>query len=366
MKVCCIFNIPSHYREDIYAKIDQSYDCDWYFERNSSDIKLFDTNLLKNVQVLDKKTIVKRFYIMKRLVRYTLNAKYDKYLIIGAPACLSIWLLCIMLNLFYPSKKIYFWTHGWYGKENFIEAIIKRLFFKLPDKILVYGNNAKQHLVKLGFNSNDIDVIHNSLAYDKQLLIRNKIQCSSIYGEYFGNSYPVLIFIGRLTPVKQLDLLIEAIARFKMKEKYFNLVFVGSGSEAIRLNQLVHDYNISDQVWFYGECYDQYSNAELIYNADLCVAPGNVGLTAIHAMMFGCPVLTHNDFAFQMPEYESIKENISGVFFKRNNVDSLMDSIEHWFNLKGKCRSLVRKDCFNEIDKNWNPYYQLDVIKQIL
>jgi len=26
----------------------------------------------------------------------------------------------------------------------------------------------------------------------------------------------------------------------------------------------------------------------------------------------------------------------------------------------------VRKACFNEIDSNWNPYYQMDIIKKNL
>ena len=56
-----------------------------------------------------------------------------------------------------------------------------------------------------------------------------------------------------------------------------------------------------------GECYSEETNAKLIYNADLCVAPGNIGLTAIHVMMFGCPAITHNDFKWQMPEFEAIK-----------------------------------------------------------
>lgn len=57
-------------------------------------------------------------------------------------------------------------------------------------------------------------------------------------------------------------------------------------------------------------------NAELIYNADLCVAPGNIGLTAMHAMMFGCPCISHNDFSWQMPEFEAIVPYKTGNFLK--------------------------------------------------
>lgn len=80
---------------------------------------------------------------------------------------------------------------------------------------------------------------------------------------------------------------------------------------------------VDKNVWFYGSCYDEQTNAELIYNADMCVAPGNVGLTAIHAMTFGCPVITHSDFKWQMPEFEAIHPGKTGDF-------SSVIMFQHW------------------------------------
>ena len=51
-KICCIFNIPSFYREKIYLEIDKVYDCEWYFEQEDNGINLFDTNKLKKVNIL--------------------------------------------------------------------------------------------------------------------------------------------------------------------------------------------------------------------------------------------------------------------------------------------------------------------------
>ena len=44
------------------------------------------------------------------------------------------------------------------------------------------------------------------------------------------------------------------------------------------------------------------------------VSPGNVGLTAIHSLSYGTPVLTHNNFNNQMPEVESIQPGFNGYF----------------------------------------------------
>ena len=126
------------------------------------------------------------------------------------------------------------------------------------------------------------------------------------------------------------------------------------------------ELGLTDSVWFYGPCYDEEQLGHLIYNADLCVSPGNVGLTAMHSMVFGTPVLTHNDFPWQMPEFEAIKEGETGGFFERENVDSLCSALSGWFKVSGYNREQIREKCFAEIDQNWTPQFQIEVLKKHL
>lgn len=368
MRLCCIFNIPSLYREKIYLDIDKEYDCEWYFEQEDNGINLFDTNQLKNAHILKHGKFVSRFYTMKGLVGLVWKKRkaYDRYLMVGTPMCVSLWAICILLKIFRPKAKVYFWTHGWYGKESFAEKVIKKNFLKLADELLVYGNYAKNLLVEQGFKKEKLHVIHNSLSYDVQLKLRKQMQSTAIYKEHFGNDNPVLIFIGRLTKVKKLDMLVEAVAHLKEKGDNYNLIFVGDGVERESLELRVERLGLKDRVWFYGACYDEAVNAELVYNADLCVAPGNVGLTAMHTLMFGCPVITHNDFRWQMPEFEAISQYHTGNFFVRDNQLSLEETISEWFRVNGAIRDEVRNWCYKEIDEQWNPYFQMNVIKSVL
>ena len=131
-------------------------------------------------------------------------------------------------------------------------------------------------------------------------------------------------------------------------------------------SNLLMQKNIIDNVWFYGSCYDEEENARLIFNADLCVSPGNVGLTAIHSLTFGTPVLTHDDFIWQMPEYEVIKDGKTGCFFEKDNAENLAKKIMGWFDIISYSREEVRKSCFEVIDKEWNPYYQMKVFQEII
>ena len=231
-KLCCVFNIPSLYREAIYLSIDQEYDCEWFFEKEDVDVALFDTGELKSVHMLEHTGVLGRAYRMKGLTGMLWKRNdFDAYVMVGAPMCISVWIICILLKLFHPKKKVLFWTHGWYGKESCSERIIKKAFLRMADELLLYGNYAKGLLVKQGFNSEKIHVIHNSLSYDVQLALRHQMVATDIYEKRFGNNEPILLFIGRLTLVKKLDMLVDAVRVLNIKGKKYNLVFVGNGSE---------------------------------------------------------------------------------------------------------------------------------------
>jgi len=365
--LCCIFNIPSLYREAIYTEIDRNYNCEWYFEKEDIDVALFDTKVLKKVIMLQHGKVLGRLYRMKGLVRSIWRRKdFDAYLMVGAPMCASIWILCVLLRIFHPGKPIYFWGHCWYGKETRAERIEKKCFLKLASELFVYGEYAAGLLKQQGFRKETLHVIHNSLDYDQQLQLREQDLQRDVYQEHFGNTYPVLLFIGRQTPVKRLDMLLDAMVLLRHQGKTFNLVLVGDGSERAKLEQMVHELELKDQIWFYGPCYDQKTNAELIYNAGLCVAPGNIGLTAMHVLMYGCPALTHDSFAYQMPEFEAIKPGKTGCFFRRGDVGSLAATIDKWFTVEGTDRELVRQACYQEMDQYWNPAFQMKVIKSVI
>lgn len=245
-------------------------------------------------------------------------------------------------------------------------AKLKLWQFKKITGAFIYGDRAKKLLIEQGIPKEKLFVIHNSLDYDTQKLLRKRMVSSDIYMTHFKNDYPNLIFIGRLTKVKKLDMIIDALVMLKKNGENYNMIFVGDGSERENLEKKVTTMCLQDNVWFYGACYDERKNAELVYNADLCVSPGNVGLTAIHALMFGCPVITHNSFEWQMPEYEAIQAGLTGDFFEKDNVEDLSNIISRWFAGRQKLRDEVREACFKEIDTNWNPYYQMDIIKKNL
>ena len=102
---------------------------------------------------------------------------------------------------------------------------------------------------------------------------------------------------------------------------------------------------ITNQVWFYGQCYDNNELSVLLFNVSLCVSPGNVGLTALHAMSYGTPVISNDDFESQMPEYETIIPNKTGLLYKKGDFQDLCNKIEEWLSLNIE-RDVVRQNCY--------------------
>lgn len=363
-RVCLFFNDLAIYRRAIYKMIDQEYDCDWFIEDIDTGIREFDANELKRVKRLPVCSMGP-FYLVKGLTKL-LKKEYSIYFVLGSTRNLSLFAFCLIKKLFYPRKRVYFWTHGFYGKESWAELFFwKRPFFKLPNGLFPYSDYCKTLMVNKGFNPDKIFPIHNSLDYDSQLLLRKSVMPSGFYFEHFGNSDPVLIIIGRLNLRKRLDLLFEAVDILRNRGESYNIVLVGDGEDKNKLQQMASEMQLIERTWFYGPCYDERQNATLLVNSDMCVVPGDIGLTAIHALMFGVPAITHNCFKYQGPEFEAIKPGFTGDFYEYGSVESLANVISNWFNTHNN-REKVRTDCYGEIDSNWNPYYQLNVIREHL
>ena len=366
MKILYLDNVATHYRKAIFLLMDNTFQVDYLFGESLGDIKQMDTSLLKgHVKKTKTKRLFAGWYWQPGLLG-KLFEPYDRFLLVCETRALSTWAFCLIARLLGKSSKVYFWSHGWYGKETHLEKVIKKLLFLLPSGgVFLYGNYARELMIKEGFDSSKLFTIHNSLDYENQLLIRNHLCETKAYMNHFGNDNTNLIFIGRLTPVKKLDMLLSALRICADKGYVYNMTFIGDGEKRSELEALTLELELQNQVWFYGACYDEEENARLIYNADLCVAPGNVGLTAMHSMVFGTPVITHNNFPYQMPEFEAIHESVTGDFFEYNDINSLAECVVKWF-ANHQDREATRQACYKEIDEQWTPQFQIEVLKNYL
>lgn len=363
-KTCIITNIGSHYRLPIFTAIWEAFGCDFYLgDRIQTPIKTFDYNHLPGYKQKLHNVFFKNFYWQKKSVS-KLFKPYHYYIIAGEPYCLSSWIILILGKLL--NKEIIGWTHGWYGREKLLKRIVKKVFYGLHSKLLVYSDYAIKLMIQEGIAKDKMLCIANSLDSDKERIIRQKLRHTNIYHSHFNNNAPTIIYCGRIQKGKKLEQLIDSVKLLKEEDINVNIVFVGKDVEGVNIIEYAYQKGLQKQVWMYGPCYDDNILGDLFYNAHLCVSPGNVGLTAIHALTFGCPVLTHNNFPYQGPEFEAIQPGITGEFFEQDNTTELKEKIKKWISVNNEKRENIRQQAYKEIDSKWNIHYQIEILRQVI
>jgi glycosyltransferase involved in cell wall biosynthesis len=374
--VLFINNIAPLYRKNVWTKYLESEKIELHFfygKENHSGIKTieFDKGDLKKFK--NRVHIIKNFYISRKYLVWQ-NFKIFKWLklkpkaiiLLGEFNVVSNWILTVLAKI--CGIEVIHKGHGMYGNEKGLKLIARRAFLKLADKHLVYERHGKNILKSNGIHEDKVHIQFNSLDYDEHLKLRTVIEKfnKSKTLHFFENPvFPTLIFIGRLTKAKKLDLIIAAAQKLQNKNIDVNILFVGDGIEEQNLKKLAAEQLLDGSFHFYGASYDEKINSKLIAVADLCVSPGNVGLTAIHSLSYGTPVCTHSNLLFQMPEAEAIEHGINGILFEKDNIDSLTEVIKTWLSHNNN-RKLVREKCYEIIDKYYNPYYQTKVIENLI
>ena len=131
--MCLITLRASFYRQAIYRKMADEFNCDFYSgndPRTLNKIPLIDFSSFptKHKALTTLSFFKSQFYWQKGVLG--LLGKYDINIISGDPFCVSTWFFSFINKLFFR-KKVVFWTHGWYGHETFIKNTIKKIFSSL-------------------------------------------------------------------------------------------------------------------------------------------------------------------------------------------------------------------------------------------
>jgi len=372
-KVTIVYPYFAHYREPIFNELNDNlkdFDIEYIgdIKANIPSLKTIDFNEKLHF------TSVKNIWFGKWLWQYglfikLLRSKPESIIFLGQFNIISTWINALFFKMI--GTKVYFWGHGCYGNETGLKKIIRSLFNKIPDMHLLYGHYAKDLFIQLGWNQKKLKVIYNSLDYKKQKKVLSTLSKvsefevrRSLFNEYA--ELPLLVFIGRLTSVKQLELLIESVHILKENGSPCNCLIIGSGPEYQKLKTMAFNLGVSSSVNFFGECHDENIIGGLIYSADLCVSPGNVGLTAIHSLSYGTPVITHDNFGYQMPEFEAITHNVTGSFYKYGSIESLVECISYWVTLPQNEKEHRAEKCIEIIDSWYNPKKQAELLNEAL
>jgi phosphatidylinositol alpha-1,6-mannosyltransferase len=170
----------------------------------------------------------------------------------------------------------------------------KRMLLALEksDFVISNSNFTKNLLNKLGYQKNNIKIIHPGCNYPIEIKASSKEFASSIYGD----SFPKLITISRLDKRKSHQNILMTIKNLLPKFPNLKYVSIGNGEEKEKLENLKKELGLSKEVVFIYQSSEQ-EKLGLLEKADLLVMPSVVykksvegfGITFIEAASYGKP-----------------------------------------------------------------------------
>ncbi|MCP1393297.1 MAG: glycosyltransferase family 4 protein, partial [Methanothrix harundinacea] len=123
---------------------------------------------------------------------------------------------------------------GVFGKE------IERLTIRLPDKIIPVSERVRRDLLSMGVRG------------ERMVVVPNGVDLEKIDSVEAGELTYDLVYVGRLSEHKRVDLLIEAVSLAREVMPDIRCGVIGDGPEMERLRRLVEDLQIEENVVFLG------------------------------------------------------------------------------------------------------------------
>jgi glycosyltransferase involved in cell wall biosynthesis len=177
--------------------------------------------------------------------------------------------------------------------ESVSDAALKAYlspFLRACDLLIVPSKSMVKVLEDHFGQISPIEVIPNGLDLTPYRNVSQPLE-RAIFG--FSDDHVITVYVGRLSPEKNLSLLIRAFYGMAMTYDHVRLLIVGDGQDRENLENQIKHMNISSKVYFTGMIDYEHIPAYLAM-CDIFVNPSSsetFGLSTIEAMATGLPVL---------------------------------------------------------------------------
>ena len=187
------------------------------------------------------------------------------------------------------------------------------------------------------------------LGFDFKKLVNHNVQAGSIRRELgIKKDIQLLGFVGRLVPIKNIQLLIKAVHEYSKVNPNTKLLIIGDGPERLSLEKLVEHLKMNDYVKFLGV---RFELSAIYYDLDLFILTSrNEGtpVAVIEALAHGVPVVTTDVGGIQ----SIITKPEMGKIVSSFDPDQIALTINEMINL-GLTKSRDRYLWFTEMQRNF-------------
>jgi glycosyltransferase involved in cell wall biosynthesis len=268
------------------------------------------------------------------------DGEYKKLLKRGAYDAISLsWntrqlaLLPSMIKAKRNGIGVVLWGHGYSKNEGAIRSWVRKRIALLADAVVTYTPSVAKRYVEDGMPAEKVYCALNSLDQTEIQAARLRWSDDTDRLEAWKRENaigdgPVLLFVSRLFEPNRTDLLIEAASKLRQRHPGIIVAIVGKGPDHDRLVRVTNDLGMADHVRFLGAIYSEEHLAPWFLVSKAFCYPRNIGLSILHAMGYGLPVVTCDHIPSHNPEIDALKDGENGLFYRDGDIDHLAQQLD--------------------------------------
>ena len=193
-----------------------------------------------------------------------------------------------------------------------IEGKIMPFIYK-KNTIITVSESSKKDIIELGFSKiNAIHVVNPGIEND-------------IFYKTDKAEMPTVIYLGRIKPYKNIDILIKAFGNVVTFEPTARLLIAGDGESRNNIAKLVEKLELGSHVQFLGKVTDE-EKIKLLGSSWVAVQPSQIegwGITVIEANACETPVIASNVNGLK----DSIIDGKTGILVNPGNIEKFSQAI---------------------------------------
>ncbi len=314
-------------------------------------------------------TYLKNFFLIKKLIK-----KINPEIIHINSIFNFLSFISGYLSFKYKIKYI-ITSHCDFATEQFnIRKFRKKFFLRLPflKKILknaffhVTSEKEKLELIKNINKELNIELKEKNIY--KRALPADESSYNYKWIRKKPSSFKTILYLGRISVIKNIEALIEAFASLKKGE--FKLIIAGNTNEnskyTLELKNIVKNYNLQKHITFTDKAIYDEEKFTLLKNADVFILPSlveNFGITVLESLAQGTPVIASKGSPWQELEI------YNAGYWTENTPEALKLCINNFFKLNIDERKIMSENAVKLAEK-YKPQYIIpaydDMYKTIL
>lgn len=265
------------------------------------------------------------------VIRLALDSKYGAVILAPATLSLSVWSVLVLRRL--KARRTYLW--GQCGKPGAkgLKRLAQEVMNRLATGLLVYGESEREGATSRGTDATKVRIVNNAVEHEGTVdqLSPAEFNAASLR-RGIGSIAPVLditiAYVGRVSPQKRVDALVDAVQLLQEDYPHLKATIVGDGTALPGLRQRVRAERLPIELL--GALHDSGGLSQVLESATLVVAPSEIGLLAVDALLHGVPVLYGDNPLNNGPEVEALTLGVNAATFAPGDARAIADAVAAW------------------------------------